>query len=672
MCKKLVKPIRKYAIILIPVILLACQVYSSIANQTPAANQPSSKTTLQKTISLTATSKSQKTPIITSLPFIAKTGSPIVAPPPSGKLYHGVYPGGISGEEDDLTLNDLESYEQAAGKTAAWVFFSHNWYHGRQFPLTTAAWIRQAGSIPYIRLMLRSEAGGEGGDGEYTLQAILDGDFDQDLHAWAQAARDFSTPLIAEYGVEMNGEWFPWNGQWNGGGETTDYGDPTQPDGPERFREVYRHIIQICRDEGADNITWVFHVNNNDYPEDEWNKFENYYPGSEWIDWLAVSVYGAQTPQESEWQEFRPMMDEVYPRLAALDANKPIILAEFGVADNNPLGDQADWAQAALSDLTSFRWQRLIGFSWWNEWWQNDDNPTHDTTMRLQDNPELAQVFREQVGANASVLGRVSTNTSGQASTTEPAQVYLPAVTKQISPTIWQPSLVTSWQWQLDDPPIDTSNNVQMVDIDLFDNDAGTVAALHTRGYKVVCYVSVGSWEEWRPDADQFPEEIIGNDYEGWQGEKWLDIRRIDLLGPILQTRFDQCAAKGFDGLEPDNIDSYTSNTGFLITAQDQLTFNIWLANQAHARGLSIGLKNDDEQATDLLPYFDWALTEDCVADDWCEQMIPFIEAGKPVFAAEYTDNFQSMEEFCPQLNALNFNGIFKHRKLDAWMQACR
>jgi hypothetical protein len=84
-----------------------------------------------------------------------------------------VYPGGISGEEDDLTLNDLESYEQAAGKTAAWVFFSHNWYHGRQFPLTTAAWIRQAGSIPYIRLMLRSEAGGEGGDGEYTLQAIL-------------------------------------------------------------------------------------------------------------------------------------------------------------------------------------------------------------------------------------------------------------------------------------------------------------------------------------------------------------------------------------------------------------------------------------------------------------------------------------------------------------------
>ncbi|MBN1538222.1 MAG: endo alpha-1,4 polygalactosaminidase [Anaerolineales bacterium] len=656
------------AILFIPVLLLACQLFSNAPFGPIIPSQSSTAAGIQKTLPLSITQSTTKT----TLPFVAKTGIPIVVPPPSGKLYHGVYPGGITGEEDDLTPNDLQIYEQAAGKTAAWVFFSHNWYHGRQFPLITASWIRQAGSIPYIRLMLRSEAGGEGGDPVYTLQAIIDGNFDADLHTWAQAGRDFSTPLIVEYGIEMNGEWFPWNGKWNGGGEKNGYGDPTLADGPERFRDAYRRIIQICRDENADNILWVFHVNNNDYPEDEWNKFENYYPGSEWIDWLAVSVYGAQTPQETEWQEFRPMLDEVYPRLAALDGDKPIILAEFGVADHNPLGNQAEWAQAALSDIMSMRWSRLIGFSWWNEWWQNDEDPTHDTTMRLQDNPELAQVFQEQVGTNANVLGRVSINMSGQVSTTEPRKVYLPEVTRQITPTIWHPSLVTSWQWQLDDLPIDTSYDVQMYDIDLFDNDAATVAALHAQGFKVVCYVSVGSWEDWRPDADQFPPEVIGNEYDGWPGEKWLDIRRIDLLAPILKARFDQCAAKGFDGLEPDNIDSYTSDTGFPLTAQDQLIFNVWLANEAHARGLSIGLKNDDEQVADLLSYFDWALTEDCVADDWCEQLTPFIEAGKPIFAAEYTDNFQSVEEFCPQLNALNFNGIFKNRDLDAWMQPCR
>lgn len=665
-------PLHKIWFLFIPAIFLACRVFAPTPTQSVAPNQSPSTTVLQKTIDISTAHTSQESPTLVTLPFVAKTGSPTVALPPAGKLYHGVYPGGITGEEDDLTLNDLQVYEQAAGKTAAWVFFSHNWYHGRLFPFTTAAWIRQAGSLPYIRLMLRSEAGGEGADPLYTLEAIINGDFDQDLHTWAQVARDFGSPLIVEYGVEMNGEWFPWNGKWNGGGETDNYGDPTLADGPERFRDAYRRIIQICDQEDASNITWVFHVNNNDYPEEAWNQFENYYPGSEWIDWLAVSVYGAQTPQETEWNEFRPMLDEVYPRLAALDADKPIILAEFGVADNNPLGDQADWAQAALSDITSLRWPRLIGFSWWNEWWQNDDDPAHDTSMRLQDNPDLAQVFQAQVGANSNVLGRVSTNVSGLASITETSRVYLPEVTKQITPTIWQPALATSWQWQLSDTPVDQSYTAQMIDIDLFDNDAQVVAALHAQGRKVVCYVSVGSWEDWRPDSDQFPAEVLGKDYEGWAGEKWLDIRRIDLIGPILQARFDQCAAKGFDGLEPDNIDSYTSDTGFPLTAQDQLTFNMWLANEAHARGLSIGLKNDDDQAEALLPYFDWALTEDCVADDWCDQMTPFVEAGKPVFAAEYTDRYQRVDQFCSQLNALNFNGIFKNRDLNAWMQACR
>lgn len=71
----------------------------------------------------------------------------------------------------------------------------------------------------------------------------------------------------------------------------------------------------------------------------------------------------------------------------------------------NPLGEQAEWARAALTDITSFRWPRLIAFSWWNERWQNDDNPANDTTMRLQDNPELAAVFQELVGNNPNVIG---------------------------------------------------------------------------------------------------------------------------------------------------------------------------------------------------------------------------------------------------------------------------
>jgi hypothetical protein len=327
--------------------------------------------------------------------------------PPAGHLYHGVYPGGYTGQESDLTADDLHSYEEAAGKKALWVYFSHNWYEGRAFPLQTATWIREAGSIPYIRLMLRSSAEQGMAEPVFTLQAIIDGQFDADLHKWCEAARDFGTPLLAEYGTEVNGEWFSWNGVWNGGGTTIGYGDPNEPDGPERFRDAYRHIIQICRDEGSGNITWVFHLNAGDWPQEDWNAFENYYPGDDYIDWIGISSYGAQTPQDDYCDEFCLAMDAVYPRVDALTAEKPIFIAEFGVTKDNPLCDQAEWTRAALTDITSFRWPRLIAFSWWNEWWQNDDNPGHDTTMRLQDNPELGSVFQELVGDNPIVLGNL-------------------------------------------------------------------------------------------------------------------------------------------------------------------------------------------------------------------------------------------------------------------------
>ncbi len=326
--------------------------------------------------------------------------------PPAGSLYHGVYPGGVTGEEDDLLPADLAGYEAAAGKTAAWVYFSHNWFHGRAFPLATARWIRQAGSVPYLRLMLRSSCEQDQAEPIYTLDRIISGDFDADLRAWARAARDFRSALLAEYGTEMNGSWFSWNGQWNGGGQTGGYGDPARPDGPERFVDAFRHIVGLCREEGALNITWVFHVNGNDWPDEDWNRLERYYPGDEWVDWLGVSIYGAQTPQDEGWPAFRDTMDAVYPRLRALAPGKPVIVAEFGATSGNPLGQPGPWAGAALADLSSFRWGAVIGFSWWNERWENDDIPSHDTDMRIQDDPGLSAAFLAWAGGGADVLGR--------------------------------------------------------------------------------------------------------------------------------------------------------------------------------------------------------------------------------------------------------------------------
>ena len=222
------------------------------------------------------------------------------------------------------------------------------------------------------------------------------------------------------------------------------------------------------------------------------------------------------------------------------------------------------------------------------------------------------------------------------AATSRPIVVASPTVTATPRPgpaasatAIWRPDQDTRWQWQLNGQPIDTSFDVDMYDIDLFDNSAEVVAALHRQGRKVVCYVDMGGWESWRPDAGQYPGRLLGKPLDDWEGERWLDIRGLEALAPVLLARMDMCADKGFDALEPDNIDGYLNDTGFPLTYQDQLTFNLWLADQAHQRGLSIGLKNDMDQVPDLLEHFDWALNEQCFFFDECDTLLPFYKSGQ-------------------------------------------
>lgn len=246
-----------------------------------------------------------------------------------------------------------------------------------------------------------------------------------------------------------------------------------------------------------------------------------------------------------------------------------------------------------------------------------------------------------------------------------------PIPSMQAMPGAWIPAPGTSWQWQLTGFPVDLGVEADVYDLDLFDTDAGTIAALHARGAHVICYLSAGSWEDWRPDAGAFAPEVIGEKYVGWAGERWLDIRRIDLLAPLMTARLRLCRDKGFDAVEPDNIDGYTNDTGFPITDQEQLRYNRWLASEAHALGLSIGLKNDPDQTADLASDFDWALTEDCYDQGWCESASPFLEAGKAVFAAEYTDTGVDFDGACAQLQPAGFSLILKDRDLSAWREVC-
>lgn len=198
----------------------------------------------------------------------------------------------------------------------------------------------------------------------------------------------------------------------------------------------------------------------------------------------------------------------------------------------------------------------------------------------------------------------------------------------------WSPPRKLTWYWQLTGR-IDNGVPAAAYDIDGFESRASEVALLHRLHRHVVCYIDAGTWERWRADAPRFPRAVLGKP-NGWPGERWLDVRRLGVLEPIMRARFAMCARKGFDALEADNIDGFENRTGFSITAGDQLSYDEWIARTAHGLGLAVFEKNDPEQARQLEPYFDGVLDEQCRQFRECGSFTPYLRAGKPVLDAEY------------------------------------
>lgn len=259
--------------------------------------------------------------------------------------------------------------------------------------------------------------------------------------------------------------------------------------------------------------------------------------------------------------------------------------------------------------------------------------------------------FRGEIIYIASVLacatmlqacgGSGSSNASPQAASSAPASfaggATGPATASPRSQ--WQPTAPNTWQWQLRGP-IDTSYNVTIYDVDLFDVDMPTLTTLKAAGRKVVCYFSAGSGEDWRPDYSKFTSADLGSALQGWPGERWLDVRSSNVRS-VMSSRLDLAAAKGCDGVEPDNVDGFLNSTGFPLTAQDQIDFNTFLAQQAHARNLAVALKNDIEQTPALAKSFDFAVNEQCHEKGECAFYAAFTSDNKPVLNAEYARQYR-------------------------------
>lgn len=312
--------------------------------------------------------------------------------PPAGKIWHGTYVGKMVphpkyGEVEVAPIRGITAYERAVNHKVGWITFNDDWFQTRHFPSKRTHAIRAHGAIPYVRLMMRSDPFQDHKEPLFTTRAIAAGKFDQDLQKWMRGAAKFGSPLLVEYGTEVNGDWFPWNGKWAG-----------YRKGATLFAKAYRRIIRIARKNGASNIVWVFHVNHLDGPQKTWNRMENYYPGDRFIDWLGISIYSTMNPYESYKVPFRHV-GKTIARLEKMAPEKPIILSEFGTDIRNPYEPAGPWARGALRDLINNRWPKIIGFNWWNERWPNGNNPKRATDLRVKASPALRRIFNRQLAS---------------------------------------------------------------------------------------------------------------------------------------------------------------------------------------------------------------------------------------------------------------------------------
>ncbi|MGI5144880.1 endo alpha-1,4 polygalactosaminidase [Plantactinospora sp. CA-294935] len=237
----------------------------------------------------------------------------------------------------------------------------------------------------------------------------------------------------------------------------------------------------------------------------------------------------------------------------------------------------------------------------------------------------------------------------------------------------WPGGPTPSWQWQVSgqlDPTVDAEVYV----LDGFLISLETARRLRADGRRLVCHVEAGIYQESRPDAARFPAGVLGaparvpGQPSGTPRGRWLDIRQWSVLEPVLADRFRLCRGKRFVAVLPVGMDGYTHRSGFPLTFDDQLAFNRRVAELARQAQLAPGLAGDIDQVLALEPYFDFAVNEECVRRTECARLVPFTQAGKPVFHVEYQG---STADFCTTSVGYGLASIRKDRDLGVRRDVC-
>ena len=367
---------------------------------------------------------------------------------PEKGMYTGAYCDFGDGE-DGVTYEALESFQHLTGKPMALVALGSFWGRGT-FPTQQVQCVRSYGAVPLLFWSPWDDPYVQKqGPDKFSLTEIIAGKWDGYIDQWADEAAKVPCQFFVSFACEMNGTWFPWSGWFYGKGprdpikltspvsanpsSTTpsnaavdkltgmddgpekswfgkgDIKNPATWEGPETFKKAWRHVVERVRARGATNVLWVFQPNNYSDPPGyiSWNQPAAYYPGSKYVDWLGLSVYGKQTSnqEDDKWCGFARLLEWPYAEMCALDPEKPIMLAEWGVTESHQLNeDKGIWIAEAFREMeNAAKYPRLKAAIFWHERWQNDDGSY--SNLRVNSSRASLKAYREGV-ANPFWIGR--------------------------------------------------------------------------------------------------------------------------------------------------------------------------------------------------------------------------------------------------------------------------
>ncbi len=157
------------------------------------------------------------------------------------------------------------------------------------------------------------------------------------------------------------------------------------------YKEVWKYVYRIFKENGADNVLWVWNPHDISFPNFGWNHSLNYYPGDEYVDIVGMTGYNTGNYYPGEiWRGFNEIYDPLYKEYTEL-FKQPLMVTEFG--SNSVGGDKIAWINEMFDNMKKY--DRIKVAIWWNGIdWDPDMNPAR--IYRLDQNQEMINTFRER------------------------------------------------------------------------------------------------------------------------------------------------------------------------------------------------------------------------------------------------------------------------------------